>query len=100
MCGILEKSNVGRRRVMRRREFIAAAISALSAPPFRTYARNSTLRHKRVGVLIYSTLERDPNARALLEGFRELGYVDGQNISLEYRSAGGQPERLPALATD
>jgi putative ABC transport system substrate-binding protein len=85
---------------MRRREFIAAAISALSAPPFRTYARNSTLRHKRVGVLIYSTLERDPNARALLEGFRELGYVDGQNISLEYRSAGGQPERLPALATD
>jgi putative ABC transport system substrate-binding protein len=86
---------------MLRREFVAgAAMSALSTRPFRAYAQQSTTRRKRVGVLIYTTPERDPNARALLEGFRELGYVDGQNITLEYRSAEGQPERLSALATD
>ncbi len=37
---------------------------------------------------------------ALQEGLRELGYVDGQNIALEYRWARGKSEALPDLATD
>ena len=36
---------------------------------------------------------------AIMEGLRELGYVEGENIVFEYRFANGQPERLPALAT-
>jgi putative ABC transport system substrate-binding protein len=36
----------------------------------------------------------------LREGLRELGYVEGQNIFIEYRYAGGDPERLGDLATD
>ncbi|MBR1157436.1 ABC transporter substrate binding protein [Bradyrhizobium sp. JYMT SZCCT0428] len=34
-----------------------------------------------------------------MEGFRQLGYVDGENVTIEYRYAQGRPERLPELAT-
>jgi putative tryptophan/tyrosine transport system substrate-binding protein len=36
----------------------------------------------------------------LLQGLRELGYVDGQNIAMEYRSAEGKRDRLPYLAAE
>ncbi len=65
--------------------------------PFRTRAQQSA-RRPRVGVLIYSTPDGDPNTQAFLEGLRQLGYVDGQNVTFEYRFAQGRPERLPELA--
>jgi putative ABC transport system substrate-binding protein len=37
---------------------------------------------------------------AFLQGLRELGYVDGKNIVIEYRSAEGKSERVPALAAE
>ena len=86
---------------MLRREFIAgAATFALLAGPLGAHAEQSATRRTRIGILIYSTPERDPNTQALLEGFRQLGYVDGQNVTIEYRYAQGQPERLPELAMD
>jgi putative ABC transport system substrate-binding protein len=86
---------------MLRRELIAgAATLALLAGPLRAHAQQSATHRTRIGILIYTTPERDPNTQALLEGFRQLGYVDGQNITIEYRYAQGQPERLPELATD
>jgi putative ABC transport system substrate-binding protein len=86
---------------MLRREFIAgAATFALSARPIRSHAQQAATRRARIGVLIYSSPERDPNTHALLEGFRQLGYIDGQNVTIEYRSAQGRPERLPELATE
>ena len=36
---------------------------------------------------------------AIMDGLRELGYVEGKNIVFEYRFANGHPERLPALAS-
>lgn len=87
---------------MLRREFIgrAAVTCALSALPLRTHAQPSGTNRARIGVLIYGTLENNPSTRALLEGFRQLGYVDGQNLTIEYRYAQGRPERLPGLAAD
>src|SRR5206468_2393469 len=37
---------------------------------------------------------------AFLKGLRDLGYVEGRNLVIEYRSAGGKVERLPALAAE
>src|SRR5262249_3337283 len=40
------------------------------------------------------------NLDAFRQSLRELGYVEGQNFVIEYRSAEGQPERFPGLATE
>jgi putative ABC transport system substrate-binding protein len=42
----------------------------------------------------------DAIIKALREGFRELGYVEGQNIHLEFRTAQGHVDRLPTLAKE
>jgi putative ABC transport system substrate-binding protein len=57
-------------------------------------------RRLRLGVLLYSTPEGDPNTESFRRGMRDLGYVDGQNIAIEYRYAEGKPERLPGLAAE
>ena len=83
---------------MRRREFLAGVAALVSVNrPFGARAQQAA-RHPRVGILIYSTPDQDPNTQAFLEGLRQLGYVDGQNVTFEYRFAQGRPERLPELA--
>jgi putative ABC transport system substrate-binding protein len=39
-------------------------------------------------------------AQAFLEGMRQLGWIDGQNITIEWRTAAGHPERYPAVAQE
>jgi putative ABC transport system substrate-binding protein len=54
----------------------------------------------RLGVLVYSTPQQDPQGSALREGLSDHGYVDGQTISIEYRFAEGKVERLADVAAD
>jgi ABC-type uncharacterized transport system substrate-binding protein len=80
---------------MRRRDFVTAlALWPLAAAP------QTAERTARIGVLLFSNPETDPNLESFRRGLRELGYVEGRNIVLEYRSAEGQPQRLPQLATE
>jgi putative tryptophan/tyrosine transport system substrate-binding protein len=83
---------------MRRRTFIAI-LGAAAAWPAAARAQQPA-RIPRLGVLLYSTRQEDPQARELQQGLRDLGYIDGKNISIEYRFADGKPERLPDLAAD
>jgi putative tryptophan/tyrosine transport system substrate-binding protein len=52
----------------------------------------------RIGFL--SPTSDDSRVEVFRQGLRELGYVDGQNITIEYRWAGGKFEQLPDLARD
>ena len=54
----------------------------------------------RVGVLLYSTPTVDPNISTFREAMRAAGYVDGRNLTLEFRYAEGKPERLKGLAEE
>jgi ABC-type uncharacterized transport system substrate-binding protein len=55
----------------------------------------------RIGVLdVLGMASNEANLSAFRQGLRELGYVEGQNVVIEYRSADGRPERFPDLATE
>ena len=58
----------------------------------------------RIGYILVgtpaSTWKSDPHWLAFVQTLRELGWVEGRNIAVEFRSAEGQFERLPAVATD
>lgn len=59
-----------------------------------------TAKIARLGVLLFSTPEGDPNLAAFLQGLSELGYVEGKNLTTVYRYAQGKPERLANLAVE
>ena len=55
----------------------------------------------RIGVLgSFFSSRPPPNLEAFRQGLRDLGYVEGQSLVLEYRLAEGKLERLPALAAE
>jgi len=54
----------------------------------------------RIGVLSAGPAGPGPGLEALQQGLRDLGYVEGQNLVIERRSAEGHDERLPALAAE
>ena len=54
----------------------------------------------RIGALYIGTADAETFKNELREGMRELGYVEGQNIAFEFRSAEGKLDRLPELAAD
>jgi putative ABC transport system substrate-binding protein len=53
-----------------------------------------------IGYLHFATPDYVPGASAFLQGIREKGYVERQNLEVEYRWAEGHYDRLPALASD
>jgi putative tryptophan/tyrosine transport system substrate-binding protein len=84
---------------IRRREFITLLGGAAAAWPFAARAQQPP-KMPRLGVLLYSTPQADPQMEAVRTGLRELGYIEGRNLAVSYRYAEGEPERLPGLAVD
>ena len=85
---------------MRRRAFIAGLGSAAAWP---LVARGQKPAMPVVGYLSAGSREDDATrgiARAVLQGLRESGFVDGKNVRIEYRWAEGHYDRLPELAAD
>ena len=79
---------------------ITCALGCLCVAPLAPEAQQPTHVH-RIGVLWGGTIPgRDPFVGAFLEGMRALGYVEGQNLVMEYRAAAGHYERFPALAAE
>jgi putative ABC transport system substrate-binding protein len=85
-------------KTIRRREFIAA-LSSVSALPFAALAQPFSI--PMIGYLSLTSPEERPTLlAAFLKGLRLAGYVVGRNVEIEYRSAAGYYERLPALAAE
>lgn len=80
-----------------RRGVLGGALALLA--PSAAFAQRPA-RAARLGVLLFSDPGSDPNMRAFREALREHGYVEGQNLSIEYRHAEGHAERLAELAAD
>ena len=87
---------------MKRRDFItliggAAAVSSLVA------RAQQPAQVRRIGVLAplpEGDLEGHARVAALREGLQDLGWTEGRNILIEYRSTGGDPERARAHAAE
>src|SRR5262252_6388222 len=82
---------------MRRREFIAAIGGAAAGWPFAARAQQPAGKIPRIGFLANV---RSPATEAFERGLRELGYVEGKNIVIEWRLAQGKFDSLPELAAD
>jgi len=84
---------------MKRRELMLLGGAAIA---WRRLARAQRQPSQLVGFLSARTADpvTDPSITAFRRGLRETGYVEGQNISIKFRSSGGDNDRLPALAAE
>jgi putative ABC transport system substrate-binding protein len=80
---------------------VAALIWTMMCAP-QVLGANPPKKMYRIGYLVVAPLADTPSPEraAFFEGLRELGYEEGKNLRVEYRSAEGDLERLPFLADD
>jgi putative tryptophan/tyrosine transport system substrate-binding protein len=83
---------------MNRRDTVLALL-ALGAAPFAAEAQQAA-KVARIGYLATNPASNPHLREAFRQGLRDLGYVEGRNLVIEYRDAEGKVERLPALAAE
>ena len=85
---------------MKRRDFIAGIGSAAAWP---VVARGQQVNIRRIGALMV-TAENDPEAQSRIEtirqGFRELGWIEGGNLRIDYKWTGGDTARTRGFAAE
>jgi len=86
--------------VTTRRAFLGIVAGGLVAAPLAAGAQQAA-KVARIGLLSLNASAASPQFfEPFLQGLRDLGYVEGRNVVIEYRDAEGKPERLPALAAE
>jgi putative ABC transport system substrate-binding protein len=86
--------------VIDRRTFLAGTGAVLLAAPLAAEAQQPA-KVARIGWLAATNATTDPRLpEAFLQGLRDLGYIEGRNLVIEFRGTEGKPERFPALAAE
>ena len=83
---------------VRRRKLVKLFGSVAATWPLAARAQRSKVA--QIGALYLGVADGESFTKELREGMRQLGYVEGQNLAFEFRSAEGRPERLPELAAE
>src|SRR5215475_12568417 len=84
---------------MRRRDFVRFVVGAAVGWPLVARAQKPPMA--MIGFLGAPAAQPyERYASAMRQGLSEAGYIEGQNVTIEYRWAEGHYDRLPALATD
>jgi putative ABC transport system substrate-binding protein len=84
---------------LKRREFITLLGGATVLWPLESVAQQAA-KVPVIGALVIGNTDPAQFWRLFRQGLRDLGYVEGQNIRFEFRSAEGQADRLPGLAAE
>ena len=84
---------------MKRRAFVTLLGGAAVAWPLAARAQQSA-KVPRVGILSPAASETAATLTAFREGIRDLGYIEGQTIALDFRLSKGTTNALPALAAE
>jgi ABC-type uncharacterized transport system substrate-binding protein len=85
--------------VVTRRAFIGTFAGGLLAAPLAVGAQQAA-KVPRIGFLALNPAANPHLREAFRQGLRDLGYVEGRSLVIEYRDAEGKPERLPVLAAE
>jgi putative tryptophan/tyrosine transport system substrate-binding protein len=97
--GIAQKESAAK-KIMRKNAICLTLCAMLFALCIRAEAQQPT-KLPRIGYLTGNPFSNSPaRTEALRQGLRELGYEEGKNILVEWRSAEGKLDRLPALASE
>jgi len=84
---------------MDRRTFLGTLAGGLLVAPLAAQAQEAA-RIARIGFLSLNVVPNRHLGESFRQGLRDLGYVEGRNVVIEYRDAEGKPERLPDLAAE
>jgi putative ABC transport system substrate-binding protein len=83
-----------------KRRIVIAGLAAMLIAPERSTAQQPKAKIPRVGILTAEDSDRAPKFDAFRAGLRDLGYVEGRNIILEFRLVRGNPSLFSQLAAE